>query len=492
MFTNHESVNELKIDVSFHNMDLLIEYMYTGECEVESIQLSGFLQDVEYLHVNGLNHNNTSAENNGKIILRNHELKSFSVNVFRSCYKDTTLSDINIMCKGNELVKAHKLVLASSSAVLEEIIIRGSSHVIKLDISLQNLEILLELLYTGECKVKHQSLHLAQKDIKDLQIEGIYIDYKKLDSELNLQPKNLSSSHVEKGKSIIIESYLIDPSDYVKKNKKEIEENKLDIQPKHNPLKKGENFVHRTKSNFTCPHCEKVFSYILKLERHMNAFKGQGCRRVENPEISCTVCGFLTLKSTRTASQGSIRNHMITFHWEKNIICESVGCDFRTNTKSALNDHKQRIHNKENIISCELCGFLTHCKKYLVAHTKYKHDDSMHKCDSCEEQFRTYVACKNHMNWAHLGIKYECDSCEKQFRTHVARKNHVNSAHLGITYTCHVCGYVAQRKDVLKEHVQGEHEGKTFDCNTQGCELKFKRRCYLNRHKSQHQSTQLN
>ena len=91
----------LKIDVSFHNMDLLIEYIYTGECEVESIQLSGFLQDVEYLHVNGLNQNNASAENSGKIILRNHELKSLSVNVFRSCYKDTTLSDISIMCKGN-------------------------------------------------------------------------------------------------------------------------------------------------------------------------------------------------------------------------------------------------------------------------------------------------------------------------------------------------------------------------------------------------------
>ena len=87
----------------------------------------------------------------------------------------------------------------------------------------------------------------------------------------------------------------------------------------------------------------------------------------------------------------------------------------------------------------------------------------MHKCDSCEEQFRTYVACKKHMNWAHLGKKYMCDSCEKQFRTHVARINHGNSAHLRIKCTCHVCGYVAQRKDVLKEHVQGEHEGKTFE-----------------------------
>ena len=204
----------LKIDVSFHNMDLLIEYIYTGECEVESIQLSGFLKDVEYLHVNGLNQNDTSAENNGKIIVRNHESKSLSLSAFRSCYKDTTLSDITIMCKGNELVKAHKFVLASSSAVLEDLIISGSSHVIKLDISLQNLEIMLELLYTSEFKVKLQSLHQLQKDINDLQIEGIYIDNKKLDSELNLQPKTLSSSHVEEGKSIKIESYFIDPSGY--------------------------------------------------------------------------------------------------------------------------------------------------------------------------------------------------------------------------------------------------------------------------------------
>ena len=81
---------------------------------------------------------------------------------------------------------------------------------------------------------------------------------------------------------------------------------------------------------------------------------------------------------------------------------------------------------------------------------------------------------------------YKCISCEKQFRAYGARRTHMESAHLGVKYTCQVCGYVATRKDILKEHIQGEHEGKTFDCKIQGCELKFKRKCYLNRHKSQH------
>ena len=45
----------LKMDISSHNIEVLLESIYTGECEVESIQLSDVLKGVEYLHVNGFN-----------------------------------------------------------------------------------------------------------------------------------------------------------------------------------------------------------------------------------------------------------------------------------------------------------------------------------------------------------------------------------------------------------------------------------------------------
>ena len=481
----------LKVDISSQNMELLLEYVYTGECEVESIHLSEFTKEVEYLHVNGLNLNNSRSMDNGKIVQKNPEQKS----VFRSCHRETYFSDVTLMCQDNELIKAHKLILASSSKVLEDLIMnkKGQGHVIKLDISCQYLEILLELLYTGECKMKVNCLHLLQKEVEDLKVEGIYIIDKKLESEpsiyktvaplntirmvdiqanqtmqevvnrnSNTSLKTIDSSRLEDGKNVKNESTLIDPSDYEKDTVDDVKQSKeedMDIEPKDYVGKQSENVICWTKKDLTCPHCERKFGDNHMLKRHMNAFKGQGCRRVENPVICCTFCDFITLKITRAASQGSIRNHMIRFHWEKNIICQSVDCDFKANTKSAMNDHKQRVHDKENIITCELCGYLTHCKMYLRNHMKIKHEDHIYKCDSCEKQFRAYGA----------------------------RRAHMESAHLGIKYTCQVCGYVAQRKDVLKEHIQGEHEGKTFECNIQGCALKFKRKCYLNQHKRQHQ-----
>ena len=65
----------LKIYISSQNMELIIEYIYTGECEVESIQLSEFMKDVEYVHLNGLNLSNNSSIYSGKIVVRNQDLK---------------------------------------------------------------------------------------------------------------------------------------------------------------------------------------------------------------------------------------------------------------------------------------------------------------------------------------------------------------------------------------------------------------------------------
>ena len=332
--------------------------------------------------------------------------------------------------------------------------------------------------------MKLNCLHDLQKELDNLEVEGIYINDKKHQSEQDLNrrdnipanqtrhevvnrnsntsPKTMDSRHPEDGENIKIESTLMDLSDYetqIVDYVKQSKEEEMDIEPKGFVGKQSEHMICRTKKDLTCPHCTRKFGDNHELKRHMNAFKGQGCRRVENPVIACTFCDFITLKNTRAASQGSIRNHMIRWHWEKHITCESVGCDFKANTKSAMNDHKQRVHDKEKKITCELCGFLTHCKQYLHAHIKIKHENQMYKCDKCEKQFKAYGA----------------------------RRTHMESVHLGVKYTCQVCGYVTTRKDLLKEHMQREHEGKTFDCNIQGCALKFKRKCYLNQHKSQHQ-----
>ena len=122
---------------------------------------------------------------NGKIVQTNPEVKSLSASAFRFCHRET---DITLMCKDNELLKAHKLILASSSKVFEDLILNqnGPGHVIKLEISLQNVELFLELLYTGECKLNLNCLPHLQKVVEGLQVKGIYINGKKLKSEQNL------------------------------------------------------------------------------------------------------------------------------------------------------------------------------------------------------------------------------------------------------------------------------------------------------------------
>ena len=101
---------------------------------------------MQYLHVEVFVSNNISKVTNDRTIFRNPQFVRFSGQAFKSCHNDTSISDVTLMCKNNRQIRAHKLILASASKLLNDLIAntKGPGRVFKIDLSLQNMEIVIK------------------------------------------------------------------------------------------------------------------------------------------------------------------------------------------------------------------------------------------------------------------------------------------------------------------------------------------------------------
>ena len=103
--------------------------------------------------------------------------KDFESNA-SSCYKrlilDTNFTDVNLACDDNRQVKAHKVVLSSSSPVLEQILL-ANPHQHPL-IYLRKVKYsLIKFIYLGQTEVAQAELEDFMSIAEELEVEGLKI-----------------------------------------------------------------------------------------------------------------------------------------------------------------------------------------------------------------------------------------------------------------------------------------------------------------------------
>jgi len=150
--------------------------------------------------------------------------------------------------------------------------------------------------------------------------------------------------------------------------------------------------------------------------------------------------------------------------------------------------------NKENSISCKVCGkvYLTEAKLKNHVYNTHKRARNF-KCDwpTCAKAFQGKRLLEEH-KLTHTGLKpHKCteQGCGKSF----ALKGHLNThmvMHTGQKlYECTNCGKSFGHKWTLKSHMVVHTRQKPYECSE--CGRSFGRKDTLNRHKLSHSSEKL-
>ena len=110
------------------------------------------------------------------INLSKNEFKSFTVQSFKNLQNDTNFVDVTLACSNGNKIKAHKVVLSSSSQLFKEILVSNphTNPVIYLfGIDFVYLKHIIQFIYSGEIKIPSEDVEFFLKTAEQLKVDSL-------------------------------------------------------------------------------------------------------------------------------------------------------------------------------------------------------------------------------------------------------------------------------------------------------------------------------
>ena len=183
------------------------------------------------------------------------------------------------------------------------------------------------------------------------------------------------------------------------------------------------------KTLFECHICKRPFSKKNQLEDHVKIHK-------KKELFTCKICGFAYGRIL------DLNRHLNKVHPNQNgqkkeyLKCEFCPRDFLCG--SALQTHN-RIHQKENIATCEFCGFA-----YGTIHDLNRHINKVHP--EKKSQLK-----KNNL---------KCEFCLRDFLRGSELQRHIQIHQKENIATCEFCGFAYGTIHDLNRHINKVHPEK--------------------------------
>merc|ERR1719186_1381258 len=105
-----------------------------------------------------------------------NDFDSSASNSFRKLINDKHFTDVTLACEDNKQIKAHKVILSSSSPVFEKILL-GNPHQHPLiylkGVKYSGLQALIKFIYLGQTEVDRIELQDFMNVAEELEVEGL-------------------------------------------------------------------------------------------------------------------------------------------------------------------------------------------------------------------------------------------------------------------------------------------------------------------------------
>ncbi|GAB0096618.1 zinc finger protein 732-like isoform X1 [Sergentomyia squamirostris] len=162
-----------------------------------------------------------------------------------------------------------------------------------------------------------------------------------------------------------------------------------------------------------CPHCEKRFSKMPKMQAHVRAV------HIKEKPFICEECG------KTFATNDGLKEHRIIHSDETPFQCSL--CPKRFKNMPRLKQHLDSHNN--TTYECPHCGIKLNTKATLKMHMVVHSDVKKYKCHYCGNEYKRSKALKNHLI-LHTGLRpYSCPFCDKTFANGSNCRSHKKKAH---------------------------------------------------------------
>ncbi|XP_064651993.1 zinc finger protein 91-like [Lineus longissimus] len=244
------------------------------------------------------------------------------------------------------------------------------------------------------------------------------------------------------------------------------------IQSMHEPKRKAPIVTYQ----YNCQVCNKSFSTVSNLNRHMVTHSG-------DKPFACEHC------EKRFTQATHYKRHVVTTHGtggSQHFICMHPGCGRKYAYDHDLKSHMSQVHGNQKF-PCPVCG-----KRFNTEYNVRRHQ-SVHELARGDKQ--------------EVQLNFKCEGCAWRFKTEKALKRHMMS-HKKFgdpTYNCDACDLPYFTASGLERHLRAVHDGQTpsvsgdpvSPCSTldgrphlcKGCGKRFRYIHQLKRHEKKHMAT---
>ncbi|KAJ8369829.1 hypothetical protein SKAU_G00098570 [Synaphobranchus kaupii] len=214
----------------------------------------------------------------------------------------------------------------------------------------------------------------------------------------------------------------------------------------------------------------------------VNKENGEGVGRdPKRNSVQCPTCHKTFL------SKYYLKVHNRRHTGEKPFECSKCGkCYYR---KENLMEHEARncLNRAGVVFSCSMCPMTFKKRLELRFHTVTHTGEMPNKCTSCPEQFMQKKDLKIHLIKVHGAPKpHACSLCPKCFLSRTELRLHEASKHRGEKlFVCEECGHRASSRNGLQMHIKAIHRNeRPFVCEF--CNHAFTQKANLNMHLRTH------
>merc|ERR1712129_32422 len=263
-----------------------------------------------------------------KFSLHWNEFGTNVANKFKSLLSDTTFTDVTLVSDDMKQVRAHKLILRSSSNFFRQILQEPTQHQIMFlkGIKYSDLLAIVNFIYLGQTEVAQDDLTGFMDAAATLQVQGLLANRKQSTESDDVKQESFSHiSPIPSGS----EDKTEDGMDIVNYDHDFLNETPIEPYQFHNYQEPRINFEKSEDNKFACDLCEYRTKYSNNLRTHRAATH-------EGIKFECEVC------NREFSTKTNLRTHQYSKHEGKKYSCNQ--CRFETGHPTNLSQHKAKFH----------------------------------------------------------------------------------------------------------------------------------------------------